>query len=399
MKTKLLSLLAFVALLAFASCSYDDSELQNRVEQLEKEMVELQATVSQMNTNLQALQTTVNVLTSGDYIKSVTPVTSGDETVGYTFTFGKNDPITIYNGEDGTNGSTPAISVVVGEDGKYYWTVNGEIMKDAQGNSVSATGVAPLLRINDGVWQYSIDNGSNWTNVAVEGYAGVIFKDIVVGDNAVNITLGNGLTFEIPLLGEFALSFDQTLHYGINGTEISINYSISGADELTNIIVFPSGDVKAEIVKENNSKGVIKVTRGADAEGNVQVLVMASNGKGQKDYEILNISKLEMTITSVDLAFVKEGGEETVEVSSNIPFTVKLSEDVKWLTYEFVETKAANSGTLTISTIANPLRLVRTVEVRFVDQYGFTIKAIKVAQSAADYPTGGQLEDIPVLPA
>lgn len=393
MKTKLLGLLAIISLLAFGSCS----ELQDRVDKLEQEMEELQQLVSQINTNLQALQTTVDVLTSGDYITNVTPVTSGDETVGYTISFGKNNPITIYHG---TDGSTPAMSVTVGEDGLYYWTVNGEILKDAQGNPVSASGVAPLLRINEGVWQYSIDNGKTWTNVTVTGYAGIIFKSVEVGTNSVTIELGDGTIFEIPYMSEFRLVVDQNYYYLENEGTITVNYTIEGSDDMTSVIAFPSGDVTAVVTKESNSKGSIKITKGADANGDVQVLVMASNGKGQKDYQILNFADIQLSVTSVDVAFTNAGGTTDVEISSNVEYTVALSEEVSWLTYKVTEVKSSyTNAKLTFTVEANPLRLIRSVNVQMIDKYGNIIKVITVAQAAADYPAGGQMEDIPVLPA
>ena len=396
MKTKLLSLLAIVAVLFSGSCSYDDSDLQNRVEQLEQDVAKLQQLVSQMNTNLQALQTTVDVITSGDYIKTVTPVKAGEDVIGYTFTFGKNDPITIYNGEDG---NTPAISVKLGDDGKYYWTLNGEIMKDSQGNDVPATGVAPQLRINDGIWQYSIDNGNNWKNVDVTGYAGIIFKTVSVGENQVDIELADGTKFEIPLMSEFKLKLDNTFFYLEESGQLTVNYTIEGADDVTTVVAFPSGDVTVVVNRESASKGSITVTKG-ETTADVQVLVMASNGKGQKDYEIVNFSNLQFTITSADVALAAGESSTEIEISSNIEYTVSVPAEASWITYTVDAVKSVNTTSkLTITAQANPLRLVRSADVTIADKFGNVIKTITVAQAAADYPGGGQLGDIPVLPA
>ena len=398
MKTKLLSLLAIVAILLCGSCSYDDSDLQNRVEQLEQDMTELQKTVSQMNTNLQALQTTVDVISSGDYIKSVSPVKAGDKIIGYTLTFGKNSPITIYNGE---NGTTPAISVKLAADGKYYWTLNGEVMKDAQGNDVPATGVAPSMRINDGIWQYSIDNGTTWKNVEVSGYAGVIFKTVEVGKAEVSIELADGTKFQIPLMGDFKLKFSQTYYYVANAGELTVDYTIEGADDMTSGIAFPSGDVQAVIAKKNASEGSITITRGESAEGDVQVLVMATNGRGQKDYEILNFANLELTVTSADIAFGAGESVQEIEISSTVEYQVVVPENVTWLTCSLAPAAKSNSSSdvLTITAQTNPLRRVRTADVQLVDKFGNVISTITIAQAAANYPAGGQLGDIPVLPA
>ncbi len=79
-------------------------------------------------------------------ITSVTSVMMGDETVGYTISFLHSDPITIYHGEkgdkgeDGADGSTPQIGLTQQEDGNWYWTLNGSLMTDADGNPIRANG-------------------------------------------------------------------------------------------------------------------------------------------------------------------------------------------------------------------------------------------------------------------
>lgn len=398
MKTKLMSIMAMAAVLCAASCSYDDSGLQDRVGALEEKVTALEQTVNQMNSNLKALQATVDVITSGDYIKNVTEVTAGDEVVGYTFTFGKKDPITIYNGEDGADGKTPAISVTVGADGKYYWTVNGEILKDATGNDVSAAGVAPLLRVNNGVWQYSVDNGASWTDVTVEGYAGVIFKTVNVNEEYVSIELADGTVFEIPRLMDFALEFEKTSYYVADGAEFSLAYTIKGGDEQTQIMVLAGDDITTEVVKESASKGTIKVVKG-DKTSSVQILVVASNGKGQKDYEIINFNSLEFTTTAVDVAFEVAGGSATIQMTSNVDYKITPSEEVTWMTYDVVASEDGTSKTMTVNAVENPLRKIRTVVLSITDEYGYVIEEITVAQAAADYPAGGQMGDINILPA
>ena len=40
-----------------------------------------------------------------------------------------------------------------------------------------------------------------------------------------------------------------------------------------------------------------------------------------------------------------------------------------------------------------------TAEIKVVDEYGYVIETITVAQAAADYQAGGQMGDINILPA
>lgn len=51
-----------------------------------------------------------------------------------------SDPITIYNGTQGEAGDTPQIGLTQDEAGNWYWTLNGELMTDPDGNPIRANG-------------------------------------------------------------------------------------------------------------------------------------------------------------------------------------------------------------------------------------------------------------------
>ena len=142
-------LIALFIILCITSCSYDDSLLTGRVDSLESRVQKLEELCNQMNTNIEALQSLVNALENNDCIISVVPIDENGETIGYTITFKKSLPITIYhgkdgvdglNGVDGKDGTTPVIGVKKDVDGIYYWTLNGEWLKDNVGNKIKAQG-------------------------------------------------------------------------------------------------------------------------------------------------------------------------------------------------------------------------------------------------------------------
>ena len=132
MKKFLSIVLAAVALFAY-SCSYDDSGLIDRIEDLENRVEKLEQACKDINSNIEALQALVKALQENDYVTSVTPITENGEVVGYTINFVKGDPITIYHGEDGKDGQngadgkdgyTPQIGVREDVDGVIYWTIS-----------------------------------------------------------------------------------------------------------------------------------------------------------------------------------------------------------------------------------------------------------------------------------
>lgn len=155
-------LLIFSLLLTIVGCSkeYDDSALVGRVNNLESRVLKLEQLCQQMNTNISSLQTIVSALQNNDYVTGVVPVTEGGKTVGYTISFTKSQPVTIYHGKDGVDGKNgidgkdgqngadgkdgksyvPVIGVRQDTDGVYYWTLDGKWLVDGSGNKVKAEG-------------------------------------------------------------------------------------------------------------------------------------------------------------------------------------------------------------------------------------------------------------------
>ena len=131
-----------VVALALAACSddYDDTALWNTVNDHENRIAALEQWQDEVNNNIAALQ---QLLNTNDMITSVTPVMENGKEVGYTIAFLHSDPVTIYNGtqgEKGEAGDTPQIGLTQDEDGNWYWTLNGELMCDAEGNPIRANG-------------------------------------------------------------------------------------------------------------------------------------------------------------------------------------------------------------------------------------------------------------------
>ena len=147
--------LALMCLVVGCTTPYDDSGIRSDIEDLQNRVVALEEMCREMNSNISAMQAIVNALQNNDYITSVTPVTEGGKTIGYTITFAQGSPITIYHGTDGKDGAdgqdgqdgadgkdgyTPQIGVKKDTDNIYYWTLDGEWLLDEDGNKIKAQG-------------------------------------------------------------------------------------------------------------------------------------------------------------------------------------------------------------------------------------------------------------------
>ena len=147
----------------FASCQedYDDTALWDAVNNHEERLAALEQWQEETNHNIAAIQ---QLLNTTDCITAITPLMEGGEEVGYTITFLHSDPITIYHGkkgdkgeqgeqgdkgdtgeqgekgDTGADGHTPQIGLTQEADGNWYWTLDGQLMLDPQGNPIRANG-------------------------------------------------------------------------------------------------------------------------------------------------------------------------------------------------------------------------------------------------------------------
>ncbi|MCF0160370.1 MAG: hypothetical protein HUJ99_06225, partial [Bacteroidaceae bacterium] len=202
----------FVMMLAVSSCQ---KNMEDTLDEHSKTLAEygnriaaLETLCSKMNTNIASLQSITAALEGNDYVKSVTPVTQGGKTIGYTITFTKSSPITIYHGTDGKNGTTPIVGISKFTDGNWYWTLNGAWLLDSSGKKIKANGtdgtngakgengkdaIAPQLKIEGGKWKLSTDGGKTWTEAGTatgpQGAQGEpgdsFFKDVEETDTEV----------------------------------------------------------------------------------------------------------------------------------------------------------------------------------------------------------------------
>lgn len=196
----------------FYSCKTNTDDLWDSIHQLDERVTSLEELCKQMNGNISSLQKLVQALQDNNSITKVTPIKEGEKVIGYTISFSKGEPITIYHGDKGEqgdkgdDGATPVITV--DQDGEtYYWKVNGEWLTDKKGNKIPTTGedgqdaVSPQLEIRNGRW--FLFNGETWTDIGqATGDAGKdgdsFFESVEEKEGYVEFTLPSGTVLTIP---------------------------------------------------------------------------------------------------------------------------------------------------------------------------------------------------------
>ena len=348
---KLLTFAALLAVVALTSCKYDDDDLWNSVHGLENRVAKLEELCKQMNTNISSLQTIVTALQNNVYVTGTTPLMKDGKEIGYTITFSKGNPITIYHGKDGQDGEdgiTPTISVKKDTDGVYYWTLNGEFIV-VDGGKIQAegkdgtNGTTPQFKIENDYWFVSYDNGANWTQLGkATGEDGVgsdsMFSgvDYETSTDYVIFTLSNGTQIKLPTWSAFEalqrlcnetntnLSALQTIV-----TALQNNDYITSVDPLTE-----NGKVVGYTIKFAKSNPIVIYNGkdGADGvDGNTPVIGV------KKDTDGIYYWTLDGEFIVVDGQKIKAQGTDGnngADGSDGVTPKLEIQEGYWWISYD-----------------------------------------------------------------
>ena len=340
------------------SCKYDDSDLVERVDNLEGRLAKLEEQCKQINANINSLQIVVNALKEANHITSISNLVENGVEIGYKIEFAKSDPIHIYHGKAGADGArgedgyTPLIGVKKDKDGIYYWTLDGNWLTDNDGNKVRAqgldgkdgyngkdgkdgedgkdgkdgedgkdgkdgkdgyngsdgkdgkdgyngkNGVTPKLRIKDGNWEVSYNNGVSWETLgsATGGVVPCPIKSVEVKGRYVLFMLNSGDEIKIPLYNAITIKFEEAT-IGMNASsQIDLLYTLTGGD---NVKVSAIGEGVRTRVDESAKK--LTITTDVNFTGG-KVLVHATDGN--------NVATVELTIVKEVLTYIEYGAME-----------------------------------------------------------------------------------------
>ena len=345
---KLLAFAALFAVVALTSCKYDDDDLWNSVHGLENRVAKLEELCKQMNTNISSLQTIVTALQNNVYVTGTTPLMKDGKEIGYTITFSKGNPITIYHGKDGQDGEdgiTPTISVKKDTDGVYYWTLNGEFIV-VDGGKIQAegtngtNGTTPQFKIENDYWFVSYDNGANWTQLGkatgedgIGGdsmFSGVDYK---TSTDYVIFTLADGTQIKLPTWSAFEalqrlcnetntnLSALQTIV-----TALQNNDYITSVDPLTE-----NGKVVGYTIKFAKSNPIV-IYNGKDGtdgvDGNTPVIGVKKDGDG------IYYWTLDGEFIIVDGQKIKAQGTDGSDGADGVTPKLEIREGYWWISYD-----------------------------------------------------------------
>ena len=429
-------------LLFGCSKEYDDSALRNDLSDLKNRVAKLEELCKQMNTNISSLQKIVDALQDNLSISKVEQISDG-----YIIHFSDGSTATIKNGKD--SGTIPVIGVRKDTDGCYYWTLDGEWLTDEKGNKVKAQGtdgkdgvdgedgndgadgedgtdgtngkdgITPQLKIENGRWMLSMDDGKTWTDIGqatgadgkdgvdgtdgedgVDGKDGTngIFKSVTEDDDNVYFTLEDDSVITIPKSdnSKFAIAFDTTDIAILNGGESkTISYTITDATENTVVKAIAQDEWKVKVNATSTDKGTITITA-PNPIVESEILVFANDGSYHTVMVSLNCMQGQINIADNSIDATPAGGTQEIKLTTNLDYTVEIPDDAQsWLSLA-PETRALREDIIAFNISANEgIQRFATVALR--DEQGNILQTIIFRQlgtcTEIHVETKGELEN------
>lgn len=400
---------------------YDDTKLKDSISDLEARVTKLETLCDQMNSNISALQAVVVALQNKEYIESIKPLPDNQ---GYSFSFSSGRFVTVYNGKDGKDGEDgrdgvdgkdgvppPAIGVRQDTDGVWYWTLNGDWLY-ADGKKVKAIGsdgadgkdgvdgtdgkpgadgkdgvngkdgVTPKLKIEDGMWYMSCDDGASWEQLGkATGDDGADAGIISVTEDGgyVHFGMSDGTVITIAKRMPLTISFDsEDVAITTGGASRTIGYTLTGASEKVVVKTLTQDGWKAKVNQTSSTSGTIEITA-PETLVESEILVFVSDG-GQTALAAINCVQATIVISQEKYEVEAAGGNIDVTAQTNTEFQVSIPNDAKsWLSY--VPTKSMATKTFSLSAAANDNAFRRNAVVSLTDEYGNVIRSFVVSQA------------------
>ncbi len=413
---------------------YDDTQLQNDMNDIKSRVEKLESWCSTANTQISALQGLVSALEKQDYITGVTPIMEGNEETGYTITFAKGNAITIMNGKDGADGITPMIGAEQDTDGIYYWTIQaGDAEKtwltDADGNKIRATGEqgekghVPALSVEkfnnklywkvDGEWLLNEgekvpatgdkgDKGDTGATGSSGSSSNCIFSKVDYQTDLSNVTftLKDGTTFIVPQTNAVTISMDSyemiyctaatdiTLIFPTtmkaedytsimatitdkNGTSMDIQTRATGNDTWTVSVTKPSFGNDGKIVLGSAKVTITPPTKLNSLAAILRVTVISKDGKEE------SISRPIMQVVPNNTAGNLSSASELTDNTGITQLAIKGSVNAD--DFSFIRTSLTSLEVLDLT--LTDITEIPDRALRFGDSPNTTIKEIKLPET------------------
>lgn len=276
------------------------------------------------------------------------------------------------------------IDAVQDADGRWYWTLNGSWLY-VNGAKVPVSvgdGVTPKMKIENGMWYVSYDNGTTWTETGkATGDDGAACGIVSIKEDSSGIyfEMQDGTVITIAKVLPLTIVFDVD-EVGITsgGESKTIGYTLNGASENVVIKAIAHDGWRAKLNVDTKTTGTITITA-PEKIVESEVLVLVSDGE-RTVFAVINCYlKATVVVSSEKYEVPYSGGNVDVTLQTNMDLGVSIPVDAQsWLS--LAQTKSMMTKTLSFTILPNDNAYIRNAVVSLVDGNGRAAKTFLVSQ-------------------
>lgn len=351
----------FLAAAALVSCSYDSSEVESSITDLEQRIAALEQKADDLESQLKS----VSDFASASFISRIGTDEKGNYVITYKTGEGQKKTVTLAKASDLSK--APMIGVAE-DEGTMYWRMtsdNGatwEWILDKNGTRMPVATSTPEIGIDkDGFWTV----GGKNTGVLANDTTNSIFKSVETNEKGLAVfTLTDGSSFSVAWKEALGITFSTPSFLAVEdyNSAVTVGYTVTGAlakDATVDYLTAYNVNVK---VYENMSSISVTMESGAE-EGNTVIMVTAGDevvykplfftyGKTVIDFE--SYIKNNELITPMGEPVINLGGDMT-------PFTIRVSHNID------VEPSVATESASWLKVVGT--KALTTSEFNFVAEY------------------------------
>lgn len=351
----------FLAAAVLGSCSYDSSEVEGSITDLEQRIAALEQKADDLESQLKS----VSDFASASFISRIGTDEKGNYVITYKTGEGQKKTVTLAKASDLSK--APMIGVAE-DEGTMYWRMtsdNGatwEWILDKNGTRMPVATSTPEIGIDkDGFWTV----GGKNTGVLANDTTNSIFKSVETNEKGLAVfTLTDGSSFSVAWKEALGITFSTPSFLTVEdyNSAVTVGYTVTGAlakDATVDYLTAYNVNVK---VYENMSSISVTMENGAE-EGNTVIMVTAGDevvykplfftyGKTVIDFE--SYIKNNELITPMGEPVINLGGDMT-------PFTIRVSHNID------VEPSVATESASWLKVVGT--KALITSEFNFVAEY------------------------------
>ncbi len=379
-------ILFVTALFAFNACNeFDDTQIQEKLANLEARIEALEALQAQVND----LSTLVTALQNKDYVTGITPIMENGVQVGYSIMFTQSNAIEIRHGKDGKDGNNgkdgaagSVVSMKKDADGVFYWTIDGQFTNP----KMRVDAIKPEFKIDEeGYLCVSYDGKQTWERLGKTSATVEVDYELTYDEDYVYIKfLTDNVTVTLKREKEFTLTIAQTRYSLDPGSTVSVPYVLTNVDESVYVkIDRVDEDFAAVLNVTNETTGTVDVTL-PNPHKNGRVYVKAvkvlENGNEVTRTRVLYFEEGKIIMNTPEYAAEADGGKLKVDFKTNMTdCVVEIPASAGWISY--VDTKGFAEDYVYLYLLPNAVE-ERTGIVTFKDKYDNALATYTITQAA-----------------